>query len=818
MSTAAARTTTEGNSTASAATTSLPPIRSVWNLAEAEKICERLETLSSLLSPRAQERKQKQQQQQQQQLKCEEKEKEKQPAEVIKPQESDQIVTVKPIPPALQAPVSSVKNVVFSSSGRGSTLSPIEGGLVVTNLPNNNNKTNEATTTATSGTTPPSSTPPTPSVASPPLQQQAPKSTAPLPKVGSSSSMASNNNNNSPIRTTPSPTWKCSSCGVSNSTVRVQCVVCQKARVCTRCNCNFLQVKKCLVDGTLHMDAVRAYDTIVANASQPPSETTKGCNDSIGEFTWACPLCTLINKHPATVCNACGTEEGALVPRDSFTQSDLPRLLAAETKKEKEKQAQIFENRARILERLKIAELEEHLCKDDGNCMFRAVSHQLYLDEHYHPHLRAVVVEYLRAHRDDYVFYFDNETAFELYCLELETQNAWGDEITLRVLAEALGVTIHVITSNEDRWFLTYNPADEHRRETVPVFLTYHVPLHYNSLHIPALCRAKSFVDVKSIPTSPMNHPMSVVVPRPGPIPDIQNNNGTGNGVSNGDGIRDENDVPVLSSPPKKSPLSKIAAFVADTEQNAGTGDQPEEQKEQEPPSDGGAPPPKPATTTATPTPSSSSSLPILVQIHTQTPVYYLKVDASRGKLGTTKDRTAASFFYLYPDLPRRPKSEPSSPSTISHAPTTTNDGIEFIALQDAVSGQFVAQPRMTQKETSRSIPDALFVTTQKGASPATAAFSLVLDRSMGPGQAVVKFPLSEYYLHVSRDERLAVATKLKPHATTFVLQKVGQGAGSSLCIHCGCVLSASSSSAPMCKSKLGHKSVIASVAAVAVK
>ena len=180
------------------------------------------------------------------------------------------------------------------------------------------------------------------------------------------------------------------------------------------------------------------------------------------------------------------TGSGQLLPTaDSFI--GFNRSIAEETRKEQERK----ENKERLLARLEHLAVTEHICKGDGSCMFRAVSHQLWLDERYHTAVRSNVATFMRQNPADYVVYFESPDAFATYCAQLSDPKVWGDEITLKALSETLHITIHVITSALERWFLTYSPTSV-RTPEIHIFLTYYAPLHYNCVDVPVVSRRQS--------------------------------------------------------------------------------------------------------------------------------------------------------------------------------------------------------------------------------------------------------------------------------------------------------------------------------------
>ena len=55
----------------------------------------------------------------------------------------------------------------------------------------------------------------------------------------------------------------------------------------------------------------------------------------------------------------------------------------------------------------------------DGNCLFRAFSDQLYGEDARHAEIRADVVGYMRAHREDFEPFLVDETSFDRHLQNL---------------------------------------------------------------------------------------------------------------------------------------------------------------------------------------------------------------------------------------------------------------------------------------------------------------------------------------------------------------------------------------------------------------
>ena len=76
----------------------------------------------------------------------------------------------------------------------------------------------------------------------------------------------------------------------------------------------------------------------------------------------------------------------------------------------------IYAGRKKLTERLERLGLKEQEMGDDGNCQFRALSHQLYRSQRYHGTIRAKAVEQIQHHHTElYDCYFDGPMDLEKY-------------------------------------------------------------------------------------------------------------------------------------------------------------------------------------------------------------------------------------------------------------------------------------------------------------------------------------------------------------------------------------------------------------------
>ncbi|KAK7194966.1 OTU-like cysteine protease [Novymonas esmeraldas] len=114
----------------------------------------------------------------------------------------------------------------------------------------------------------------------------------------------------------------------------------------------------------------------------------------------------------------------------------------------------------RLYQRLSELHLVVHRVRNDGNCQFRAISHQLFGDEEYHDIVRSHVVSYMRAARaESFDHFFESPVQADAYYTNLARSKSWGDELSLRAASDCLYVNIHVLSSEERHCYITYRPS-----------------------------------------------------------------------------------------------------------------------------------------------------------------------------------------------------------------------------------------------------------------------------------------------------------------------------------------------------------------------
>jgi len=143
--------------------------------------------------------------------------------------------------------------------------------------------------------------------------------------------------------------------------------------------------------------------------------------------------------------------------------------------------AKVEEGKELLRQRCAFLGLKQVEMKDDGNCQFRAMSQELFGTQQHHARVRAAVVAHMRRREAEYRSLFD-DGEWCSYISQMARDGEWGDELTLRAAADAFGVKIHVVTSNNNNWYLVYQADSAAPQPAREVFLTYIAPIHYNTL------------------------------------------------------------------------------------------------------------------------------------------------------------------------------------------------------------------------------------------------------------------------------------------------------------------------------------------------
>ena len=129
--------------------------------------------------------------------------------------------------------------------------------------------------------------------------------------------------------------------------------------------------------------------------------------------------------------------------------------------------------------------------KKDGNCMFRAISDQVYGTEENFNLIRQKCMDYISLERDFFEEFIEGGKNFFDEYINLKRKNrVWGDDIELQALSELYNRPIEIY-SNSIKPLRTFHESkinfkrDDNNNKNyniIPIRLSYHGKNHYNSI------------------------------------------------------------------------------------------------------------------------------------------------------------------------------------------------------------------------------------------------------------------------------------------------------------------------------------------------
>jgi OTU domain-containing protein 5 len=91
----------------------------------------------------------------------------------------------------------------------------------------------------------------------------------------------------------------------------------------------------------------------------------------------------------------------------------------------------------------------------DGNCLFRAVAHQIYGDAEAHLLVREKCMAYILAGADYFKAFIADEN-IQAYCARKAKSGVWGDDVELQALSEIYDRPIQIF-ANSDKPMRTFH-------------------------------------------------------------------------------------------------------------------------------------------------------------------------------------------------------------------------------------------------------------------------------------------------------------------------------------------------------------------------
>ena len=117
----------------------------------------------------------------------------------------------------------------------------------------------------------------------------------------------------------------------------------------------------------------------------------------------------------------------------------------------------------------------------DGNCLFRAVAHQLYGNEEHHWMIRQHCLDYVESEREYFAQYIiGGLQSFHIYVARKREDGVWGDDVEIQALSEIYDRPIEVYAYSKVP-MRTFHESHENE-SAQPIRLSYHGKSHFNSI------------------------------------------------------------------------------------------------------------------------------------------------------------------------------------------------------------------------------------------------------------------------------------------------------------------------------------------------
>jgi len=118
----------------------------------------------------------------------------------------------------------------------------------------------------------------------------------------------------------------------------------------------------------------------------------------------------------------------------------------------------------------------------DGNCLFRAISHQLRGSQKHHQFYRLLAINYIQENKEKFNNFLNDDDEFggrlDLYIQKMSQDGEWGGHFEMFALSEALKIRICLF--QETLNFITIGSFQENQSQTI--YLAYNRSRrHYNS-------------------------------------------------------------------------------------------------------------------------------------------------------------------------------------------------------------------------------------------------------------------------------------------------------------------------------------------------
>ena len=123
--------------------------------------------------------------------------------------------------------------------------------------------------------------------------------------------------------------------------------------------------------------------------------------------------------------------------------------------------------------------LNIHYVEGDGNCLFRAIAHQLFEDESKWNICRKDIVKYITSNKDYFELFMEDDEKFDDYIDRMIQSGEWGGNHEIYAATQIYQVDIVIYQHNTPPFVCKF---EQKTVDTKEIYLSYHGECHYNSI------------------------------------------------------------------------------------------------------------------------------------------------------------------------------------------------------------------------------------------------------------------------------------------------------------------------------------------------
>jgi hypothetical protein len=128
--------------------------------------------------------------------------------------------------------------------------------------------------------------------------------------------------------------------------------------------------------------------------------------------------------------------------------------------------------------------LRRYKIAGDGNCLFRALAHQMTIDDSNHIQIRSTICDYMEKNRDEFSSFFAPSSEYSIqnfneYIYSMRKTSTYGDHLCLVAFTRIYKLDVRIYRRNLACTFIQNEKKPNHKE----------ISIYYNNMHYDSLVR-----------------------------------------------------------------------------------------------------------------------------------------------------------------------------------------------------------------------------------------------------------------------------------------------------------------------------------------